>query len=249
MHGARYGPDEAFRGEAGRQSAAAKRQVAAGGASCSVSADTTAVNGRRTGVEGASKPLDGALDAPDGLRSGHARANSGDMGAFRKASVVVQDARRALLMSQAELAQAIGSSHRTVGRSERGQAMLSAAQLGALASLVHPRARDLAIEVAAHAGHTLETLGLEAPAPPPGAPPAAGALRARTEDLCDVLVLAGVIESGAAVADVRRWVHAVMKRACDVGLTVEEVEKALRPAAAPPAGHEDLPRTAQAPVS
>ena len=36
-------------------------------------------------------------------------------------------------------------------------------------------------------------------------------------------------ESGGAAADVRRWIHAVMKRAGDVGLTVEEAEKALRP--------------------
>ena len=108
-----------------------------------------------------------------------------------------------------------------------------------LAALLYPRNRDLAEEVAAYAGQTLVSLQLEAPPAPPAPPSVAAAalpvpgVRAKPEDLVDILVLAGMAESGGAAADVRRWIHAVMKRAGDVGLTVEEAEKALRPPPAP----------------
>ena len=107
--------------------------------------------------------------------------------------------------------------------------------------------RERAAEVAALAGESLVSLKLEAPPAPAASSPAAASTRApgaapalapaptralpKPEDLVDVLVLAGIVETGGSAVEVRRWLHAVMKRACDVGLSVEEAERALRPAA------------------
>ncbi len=157
----------------------------------------------------------------------------------RSARFVVFDARRALGMTQAQFGPAIGGSHRSTVRWEGGESTPGFHQYVNLATLLYPRNRDLAEEVAAYAGETLVSLKLEPPPAPPAPPPAVAAAppvtaaRAKAEDLVDILVLAGMVESGGAPADVRRWIHAVMKRACDVGLTVEEAEKALRPPPAP----------------
>jgi hypothetical protein len=80
------------------------------------------------------------------------------------------------------------------------------------------------------ADETLESLGLEAPPPPPVvAPPPRPPPAPRAEDLVDVVVLAAVERTGSKPSEVRPWLHAVFKRACDLGLTAEAAEKALRP--------------------
>jgi transcriptional regulator with XRE-family HTH domain len=137
-------------------------------------------------------------------------------------------------MTQAQFAEAIGSSHRSAVRWDAGQATPAAAHLITLAALLYPLDRTLAADAAAHAGQTLVSLNLEAPPPAPApqappAPPLPPAPTAKRDDLVDILILAGVRETGASVEDVRRWIYAVMKRACDVGLTVEDAERALRP--------------------
>jgi transcriptional regulator with XRE-family HTH domain len=125
-------------------------------------------------------------------------------------------------MSQREFGAATGSSHRTAARWDAGRSMPSPSQLGQLARLLHPEHPDLASEVADAADETLESLGLEAaPLPPPAH---------RPEDLVDVVVLAAVEQTGAPVATARSLLHVVFKRAAELGLSVEAVEKALRPA-------------------
>jgi transcriptional regulator with XRE-family HTH domain len=161
-------------------------------------------------------------------------ANIEPMPPTRRAQLFLFDARRALRMTQAEFAAAVKGSHRTTVRWEAGQSTPAPAHFITLAELLYPIDRTLAAEAAAHAGQTLVSLKLEAPpapppAPPPPAPPPLPRPTAKREDLVDILILAGVRETRGSVEDVRRWIYAVMKRACDVGLTVEDAERALRP--------------------
>jgi transcriptional regulator with XRE-family HTH domain len=162
------------------------------------------------------------------------------MNPVRKTLLVLGDARRALQMTQAELARAIGGAQRTVARWEAGGATPAAHHYARLATLLYPVRRDLAEEVAVHAGESLVSLGIEAPpAPPPPppavvvapievAPPSVAKLQPKPEVLVDVLVLALMLESDAPYADARRGLHAALKRGCDVGLTMQEAEEALR---------------------
>lgn len=80
---------------------------------------------------------------------------------------------------------------------------------------------------------SLVSLGLEAPAPPQP-PPRPPGPQLRAEDLVDLLVLAAVERTGAAPAAMRTMLHAVFKRAREVGLTVEVVESALHAGLAGP---------------
>jgi len=129
-------------------------------------------------------------------------------------------------MSQREFGYAVGSSHRTAVRWDAGRASPTVHNLQVLARLLYPEDRELASEVANAADETLESLGLEAPKPPASPPPPAAQHRA--EDLVDIVVLAAV-EQGAPVGTARRLLHAVFKRAAEIGLSVEAAEKALRP--------------------
>lgn len=123
-------------------------------------------------------------------------------------------------MSQREFGYAVGSSHRTAARWDAGRSSPGVDNLLALARLLYPENRELASEVADAADETLASLGLEAPPP---------SMAHRPEDLVDVVVLAAVEQTGAPVAAARGLVHAVFKRAGEIGLSVEAVEKALRP--------------------
>jgi transcriptional regulator with XRE-family HTH domain len=144
----------------------------------------------------------------------------------RPIEIVLGEARRALRMSQREFGAAIGSSHRTAARWDAGRATPTPNNLRRLAGLLYPQHHELATEVADAADETLESLGLEA-APAPLPPPPAH----RTEDIVDIVVLTAVDQTGAPVATARSLLHAVFKRAAELGLTVEAVEKALRPVA------------------
>jgi DNA-binding XRE family transcriptional regulator len=139
--------------------------------------------------------------------------------------------RAALGHTQETFAPAIGSSQRTIGRWETGKAPLYPRHWATLAKVVHPEDSELAAQAAEYAGETLVSLGLE---PDPAAVAASAAPQRSSiapHDLVDIVVLAGVAASGGSPGDVRRWVHAVVKRASDIGLSVEEVEEALRPQA------------------
>jgi hypothetical protein len=140
-------------------------------------------------------------------------------------------------MTQGELADAVDSSHRTVGRWEAERATPAPHHLENLAKLVYPVDRNLAAELAHYAGQTFLSLGLELPPAPPApvpvpvpvpAAPAPPAPHAKPSDLVDILVLAGMLETGHSAQDVRRWLHAVVKRGCDVGLSMGDAELGLR---------------------
>ena len=173
-----------------------------------------------------------------GLSRAYRCANDAPMVIVRNLRPVLHEARRALRMTQTEFATAVEASQRSVVRWEGGTATPAPQHLANLAALLHPVNRDLASEVAAHAGATLISLNLEAPPPPPAppvppvvAPPAPPPARppAKPVDLVDVLVLAAMLETGSTAPDARRWLHVVMKRARDIGLTIEEAEEGLRP--------------------
>lgn len=142
---------------------------------------------------------------------------------------VLGDARSALGMTQEEFGIAVGASHRSAVRWDAGQATPGVHQLHTLTRLLYPQHRALAAEVAAHADESLESLGLEAPPPP--VPPRTPHGMLRPEDLVDVVVLAAVEITGSPSPAVRSLLHAVFKRGREVGLTMEDAEKALRPAA------------------
>jgi hypothetical protein len=159
----------------------------------------------------------------------------------RSIHLILLEAQRALMMSQREFGYAVGSSHRTAVRWAAGQSTPAEHHLRNLAKLLHPRDRVLASEVADHIDETLVSLGIEAPPPPPPLPlpppppplppatpasPAAPTVGA--EHLVDLLVLTAVEITGAAPAPMRTLLHAIFKRAGDVGLTVEATEKGLR---------------------
>jgi DNA-binding XRE family transcriptional regulator len=139
--------------------------------------------------------------------------------------------RNALGHTQETFAPAIGSSQRTIGRWETGKALVDAGSWATIARVVHPVDSELAAQAAEYAKATLVSLGLE---PDPAAVAASAAPQRPSiapHDLVDIVVLAGVAASGGSPGDVRRWVHAVAKRASDIGLSIEDVEEALRPQA------------------
>lgn len=160
--------------------------------------------------------------------------------AKRSIHIILGEARRALGMSQEKFGSAVGSSQRSAVRWDAGRATPADHHLRTLAGLLYPGESALAAEVAAAIDETLESLGLEAPQSPapraPPSPPPPPPLR--PEDLIEIVVLAGVEQAGLAPAAARQGLHAVFKRAREIGLTVEVAEKALRPAAPPAQGRQ-----------
>lgn len=155
----------------------------------------------------------------------------------RSIQLILLEAQRALGMSQREFGYAVGSSHRSAVRWAAGQATPGEGHLRNLAGLLYPVDRPLAAEVADYIDETLVSLGLEAP-PPPAPPPPPPAQPTRAEDLVDVLVLAAVEKTGSAPAPMRALLHAVFRRAREVGLTVEAAEKALHAGVVAPAASQ-----------
>jgi hypothetical protein len=157
-------------------------------------------------------------------------------------------------MSQREFGGALGSSHRSATRWDARQAEPSRNALRTLAALLAPVDATLAAETAAHLGETLESLGLVAAPPPSPAPPPAPAPPVPTpmpapvptppNDLADVIVCAGAEAMNAPPQVVRPLILAVFRRARQLGLTVEEVERALAPPP-PPTEKKAEPRRAR----
>jgi DNA-binding XRE family transcriptional regulator len=146
------------------------------------------------------------------------------------------DARRALSMNQEQFAAAIGSSKRTVQRLETGHSSLYGGTHARIAALVHPHDAALAAEFARLGGQTLEGLGLAATAAtpaqslvsPPAAPPSIPRHLAVDSVVC--------VASDAAQAlpgAVRGVLLAAFRRARELGLSGEEVERALEAAVKP----------------
>ena len=103
-----------------------------------------------------------------------------------------------------------------------------------LAKLILPHDREIAVQAAAHAGETLESLGLVEPPPPPSPPRPSPPPppRSRPEDLIDVVLCAVANHTGSVPETLRALLYTAFRRAREVGLTVEEAETALAPAEA-----------------
>jgi DNA-binding transcriptional regulator YiaG len=157
-----------------------------------------------------------------------------------KANLVVRS-RIALRLSQKELGALMGVSMRTAHRWEAGASEPDSTQLQKLALAVLPGDGDLAAELAEAGGTTLETLR---PPVAPVAPPepvgaaAAPAIAPRAFPPV-ILLLDSILIAAADAADeqggapmprptVRRILGAAVARARALGLSLEEVDGALR---------------------
>jgi transcriptional regulator with XRE-family HTH domain len=138
-------------------------------------------------------------------------------------------ARQSVGMSQAAFGDSLGVSKRTVSRWETGGATLSPFQACQLARMVYPKDTALAAEVAAAASESLESLGLVVRAPAPLNPPPSPVLPPRL--VVDAVVCVAADALGAAPSTVRAALYAAFKRASELRLSVDEVEKALAPLA------------------
>jgi transcriptional regulator with XRE-family HTH domain len=134
-------------------------------------------------------------------------------------------ARQALGMTQEQFGLALGVSHRTASRWEAGQSTPVPAEVSKLAAMVYPKDSKLAAELAAAASETLESLGIVAPLGPPAPPPPLP-----TPLLVDSVVCAAADALDAAPMTLRGALFAAFRRARELRLSVDEVEKALAPA-------------------
>jgi hypothetical protein len=140
-------------------------------------------------------------------------------------------AQQTLGMTHRQFGEAIGASERTSLRWASGHASVGTRQLRELAKLVHPRDTALAASLAEAASETLESLGLVPPPPPPPVlaaviPPALAV---------DLVLFAAAEALGAAPSAARGVLLAGFRRARELGLSVEEVEKALAARVSSPA--------------
>jgi hypothetical protein len=134
-------------------------------------------------------------------------------------------------MTQAEFGPALGWSHRSAVRWDRGGASPTPRSLEKLAALLAPVDLELAAEAARFAGTTLEALGLLAPEPPAeirAAPAAANMSEISHDDRADLVVLAAAEATDGTPNSVRALLHAALARAATLGLTVEQLEASFR---------------------
>jgi len=154
---------------------------------------------------------------------------------------VLHDARRALdLGSQGALGEALGSSKHTGQRWALERATPTGDQLRRLAAMVYPRNAALAGELAAHAGTSVEALGL-VPPPPPATPPMPVPIAAPPPPpppdpihIVDTVVCAAAEALHMMPDAIRPALRAAFRRARLAGLSVEAVDVALN-GAEPPA--------------
>jgi DNA-binding XRE family transcriptional regulator len=145
----------------------------------------------------------------------------------RPKQVLAVEARRTLDLSREEFGRLLQSSKRTVARWEVGQSTLHPPDLIELARHVYPHDAALAEEIALAGGATLERLGIVPPSPasppppPPPPPPIPGHV------LVDAILCAAADALKAVPETVRPAVLAAFRRARELRMTVEEVEKAL----------------------
>jgi len=145
------------------------------------------------------------------------------MARAKRASItaLVARARFVAAPSTEQLAERLTSSKRTVERWFAGESQPSDAQLGQLARLVHPRDPALAAEIAAAVGESLASLGVHRPPPP--------------AHLVDAVVCVAAETIDVPSRALRPALLAAFRRARELGLTLEDVEKVLTAAAPAPA--------------
>ncbi len=145
-------------------------------------------------------------------------------------------------MTQKQMAEATGSSHRTVSRWEAGHSSPSASELQKVAALLHPVDPELATEAARWGGTTPEQLGIVGPAASPARAgvqqgPASIPQPVPLQVLVDALVceVASALEKaeGAPVriAGARAAAAAAFACARRLHLDLDEAIEALGPAA------------------
>jgi hypothetical protein len=140
---------------------------------------------------------------------------------------------RALGTTQAGLAERMGVSRRTAQRWARFS--VPDFYLPRLAKLVHPHDPDLAAEMAASLGATLESLGVvPPPAPVPLAPAPAPTPPPPSDGVVDAVVCAASDAMNALPRDVRAGLLAAFTRAREIGVDIPMVERVLRAQLAPP---------------
>jgi transcriptional regulator with XRE-family HTH domain len=145
-------------------------------------------------------------------------------------------------MTQKEFGEALNASHRTASRWEAGQSNPYTPELRKLAAMVYSRDAELADELAAVVGETLESLGIVAPpAPAPPAPPPPSPLPSRL--LVDAVVCAAADALEVAPITLRVALLAAFRRARELRLSVEEVETALAPEGTAPVAKATRPKT------
>jgi DNA-binding XRE family transcriptional regulator len=141
---------------------------------------------------------------------------------------------RSLGMNQFQFGELLGVSRRTMARWHAGQNGPSFRRWVDLVRHVHPVDSALAAQIAAELGETLVSLGVEAP-PPPVVPAAQVDLppprpMPSVGDLVDSIVCAAAEAIAATPQAVRPALLAAFERAASVGLAVDDVRGALRPA-------------------
>jgi transcriptional regulator with XRE-family HTH domain len=131
--------------------------------------------------------------------------------------------------SQGEFGELLGSSQRSGQRWERGEALPTPEQLDKLAALVFPNNKDLAVEIAAATGKTIEQLGLVRAAPAPAPATAVAPPRPLPDPIhiVDTVVCAAAEAIQIMPDAIRPALRAAFRRAHLAGLTVEAVDRAL----------------------
>jgi transcriptional regulator with XRE-family HTH domain len=148
----------------------------------------------------------------------------------------MQRAQDLLRVSQAVLAHRYGVSRNTLHNWLYGKAVPKRESVLQLAEDVFAVDPDLAEELAAHVGETLERLGLVEP--PSAAPPAANVTApqslsaARVRHLADSVLLSVAEKLDRSPNTLRPLLITAFERADAVGLTVQEVLRGLREGAA-----------------
>jgi len=155
----------------------------------------------------------------------------------RSVAALLSDVQRALHLTQDKLGELMGRSRRTIIRYYQRGGIILPDTWEQLARAVHPHDRALAAELAAAAGQTLVSLGLEVPPAPPGpaaAPPAPARSRRReptTKHLVDSVLCSAAEAMNASPQAVRPAVAAAVERMIALEMSPEEVLAALAAAA------------------
>jgi DNA-binding XRE family transcriptional regulator len=138
-------------------------------------------------------------------------------------------ARSMLGMTQEEFANAFDSSRRTVLRMEAGASWPTLAQLHKIACAVSTHDAQLAAQIAAESGETLESLGIVSPAaePPPLARVRSPGAMPPIHLMVESIVCAAAEALETTPRGVRHVLRAAFGRAHEMGLTVGDVHGAL----------------------
>jgi hypothetical protein len=140
-------------------------------------------------------------------------------------TVLLLEARRALLWGQGDLANHFGLSKRTIQRWDARGSTPMPEQLASLARLVHRHDAELAARIAAAGGASLEDLGL-APKPASAAAPSAPPAPSHAH-MADSITCAAADAVAMLPDAVRPALLAAFERARDLAIAPADVAKAL----------------------